>query len=201
MFVAIASPGDELSYLLFKHPARVQGFALPMGQATVWYPRADSAVTEAALLVDVDATALARSQRFRVDGFELGHYVNDRAYAASSLLAVAIARVFASALRGQDPAERPGAAGAERDLALHLPSVRARGGAAEVNELFGPLGWDVAAVATLPGCVDLRLTGRTTLQRALSQLYVLLPVLDRAKHYWVGEAEVDKLLRHAEGWL
>jgi 3' terminal RNA ribose 2'-O-methyltransferase Hen1 len=32
-------------------------------------------------------------------------------------------------------------------------------------------------------------------------LYVLIPVLDDEKHYWVGSDEVEKLLRHGEGWL
>jgi len=30
---------------------------------------------------------------------------------------------------------------------------------------------------------------------------VLIPVLDDAKHYWVGEAEIEKLLARGEGWL
>src|SRR5579864_142306 len=30
---------------------------------------------------------------------------------------------------------------------------------------------------------------------------VLISVLDDDKHYWVGDAEVEKLLRHGEGWL
>lgn len=36
---------------------------------------------------------------------------------------------------------------------------------------------------------------------ALSHLYVLIPVLDNDKHYWVGDNEVAKLLRRGEGWL
>ena len=39
------------------------------------------------------------------------------------------------------------------------------------------------------------------MQDLLSHLYVLIPVLDDDKHYWVGDEEVDKLLRHGEGWL
>ena len=35
----------------------------------------------------------------------------------------------------------------------------------------------------------------------LTHLYVLVPVLDDEKHYWVGDDEVEKLLRHGEGWL
>ena len=39
------------------------------------------------------------------------------------------------------------------------------------------------------------------LSDALSHLYVLLPVLDADKHYWVGHDEIDKLMRAGEGWL
>jgi 3' terminal RNA ribose 2'-O-methyltransferase Hen1 len=35
----------------------------------------------------------------------------------------------------------------------------------------------------------------------LSHLYVLVPVLDNRKHYWIEQAEIDKLLRHGQGWL
>jgi SAM-dependent methyltransferase len=201
VFLTIESPGDELSYLLFKHPDRVQSFELPVGRATVFYPRADQAVTEVALLVEVDTMGLARSKRFKVSGFELGHHINDRAYAASSLLAVALGRVFRSAMVGRDALERPGAAGRPRRLTIHLPSVRSRGGTALVRELFEPLGWTVEATETVPTCVDVELRGQLTLADALSQLYVLLPVLDDAKHYWVGEAEIDKLVRYGGDWL
>jgi 3' terminal RNA ribose 2'-O-methyltransferase Hen1 len=39
------------------------------------------------------------------------------------------------------------------------------------------------------------------LQDLLRHLYVLIPVLDDDKHYWVGDDEVNKLLRHGEQWL
>jgi SAM-dependent methyltransferase len=201
VFLTVASPGDELSYLLFKHPGRVQAFDLAVGRAWVFYPRADAEATEAALLVDVDSAALARSKRFRVSGFELAHHVNDRAYAASSLLAVALGRVFRSAMAGSDPADRPGAADRPRQLTIHLPSVRSRGGAPLVRQLFEPLGWAADAVEAVPTCVDLRLSGVARLSTALSQLYVLLPTLDDSKHYWVAEAEIDKVVRHGRDWL
>jgi 3' terminal RNA ribose 2'-O-methyltransferase Hen1 len=43
--------------------------------------------------------------------------------------------------------------------------------------------------------------GTLPLQTLLTHLYVLIPVLDNDKHYWVGDDEVEKLLRHGEGWL
>jgi 3' terminal RNA ribose 2'-O-methyltransferase Hen1 len=39
------------------------------------------------------------------------------------------------------------------------------------------------------------------LSELLTHMYVLIPVLDDQKHYWVGDDEVEKLLRHGEGWL
>src|SRR4029078_11461070 len=45
------------------------------------------------------------------------------------------------------------------------------------------------------------LAGTCRLQDLLAHLYVLIPVLDDEKHYWVGDEEVEKLLRHGEGWL
>ena len=47
----------------------------------------------------------------------------------------------------------------------------------------------------------MRLTSESRLRDLLAHLYVLLPVLDDDKHYWVGDDEVDKLLRFGEGWL
>jgi 3' terminal RNA ribose 2'-O-methyltransferase Hen1 len=198
VFLTIAAAGDELSYLLFKHPGRVQRFELPMGQATLWYPVADAEQCQVALLVDVDGAELGKS-KLRFDRFDLGSYINDRAYAASSLLAVAIARVFGSALRGQDPVERPGAASVQRELRIRVPSVRARG-ELSVPELFEPLGYQLDAVEH-GEIVDLTLSGTLTLQQALAHLYVLLPVLDDSKHYWVSFAEIDKLERYADSWL
>jgi 3' terminal RNA ribose 2'-O-methyltransferase Hen1 len=46
-----------------------------------------------------------------------------------------------------------------------------------------------------------KLTGTARLSALLSHLYVLIPVLDDTKHYFVGEDEIDKLLRHGAGWL
>jgi RNA repair, ligase-Pnkp-associating, region of Hen1 len=40
-----------------------------------------------------------------------------------------------------------------------------------------------------------------TLKELLAHLYVLIPVLDDEKHYWIDEAEVEKLLRRGDPWL
>lgn len=216
---ATASPvmpdATDLGYLLHKHPGRVQRFDLPVGAATVFYPEASPERCTAALLLEADPVEQARGRRGRPT-WALGRYVSDRPYAGSSAHAVALGRVFATALRGRCDA-RPGLAGAELDLAVHVPAatVTAEGGAGDgpslAARLLEPLGWavDAAAVPLDPAVprwgdssvVDLRVAGRMTLARALSHLYVLLPVLEGSKHYWVSADEVDKLLRSAGGWL
>ena len=35
----------------------------------------------------------------------------------------------------------------------------------------------------------------------LTDVYVLLPVLDNRKHYWIGDPELEKLMAHGKGWL
>jgi 3' terminal RNA ribose 2'-O-methyltransferase Hen1 len=203
-------PATDLGYLLYKHPDRVQSFDLPVGTAHVCYPRADPDECTAALLLDVDPIDLVRGRRPGPADFALGQYVNDRPYVASSLLSVAIGTVFRSALRGRCDS-RPELARTPIPLRFELPAVPASGGADLVRRLFEPLGWQVDArpIALDPEFPEwgdsrylaLTLTGELRLADGLSHLYVLLPVLDDAKHYWVAEDEVDKLLRAGGSWL
>ena len=211
-------PATDLGYLLVKHPDRVHSFDVPTGTAHVLYPEVGEQRCTAALLLDVDPQKLAGRSRGKAvapESFTLGRFVNDRPYAASSLLAAALAKVFRSALRG-DSKDRPELAAAELPLQIRVPVLRCRGGADLAAGLFAPLGWSVtatpiplddpAADAAHPLAgdspyVELTLTGTLRLADALNHLYVLLPVLDDAKHYWVAPDEIDKLLRAGEGWL
>ncbi|MEW2156157.1 3' terminal RNA ribose 2'-O-methyltransferase Hen1 [Streptomyces sp. NPDC007189] len=221
MFLTISTRGDaahpatDLGYLLHKHPDKAQKFSTSYGTAHVFYPEADDRCCTAALLLEVDTLALVRRGKGKGRGgapdAALAQYVNDRPYAASSLLAVALSGVFSSALRGVCAA-RPELPGRARPLRIQVPALPARGGPELVRRLFEPLGWSVTADpvpldAEFPEWGDSRYVGlvlqsRTlTVAEALRHLYVLLPVLDDAKHYWVSSEEVDKLLRAGEGWL
>ncbi|UQA92596.1 3' terminal RNA ribose 2'-O-methyltransferase Hen1 [Streptomyces halobius] len=207
-------PATDLGFLLHKHPDKAQQFSTSYGTAHVLYPEAEAERCTAALLLEVDPIALVRRGRGKGRGgapdSALGQYVNDRPYAASSLLAVALRSVFASAMKGQCPA-RPELAEQALPLRIEVPVLPARGGAELVRKLFQPLGWTVLAEPlpldeTFPEWGDSRyvrlvLDGKRRLADALRHLYVLLPVLDDAKHYWVAPDEVDKLLRAGEGWL
>jgi 3' terminal RNA ribose 2'-O-methyltransferase Hen1 len=203
------SPATDLGYLLGKHPQRAQSFDVGFGQAHVFYPEASAECCTAALFVEVDALALVRRRRGQAppDAYA---YVNDRPFAASSFLAVALAQVFRSALSGRCK-ERPELAEAVWPWVIRLPVVNAPGDRSMVQRLFGPLGYDVSHIdapldtqfpdwGTGP-YVDLTLTGQGRLQDVLAHLYVLIPVLDDAKHYWFGSDELEKLLKHGGGWL
>ncbi|QXE34208.1 3' terminal RNA ribose 2'-O-methyltransferase Hen1 [Streptomyces sp. GMY02] len=221
MFLTISTtgtperPATDLGFLLHKHPDRAQTFSTAHGTAHVLYPEASAERCTAALLLEVDPVALVRRGRGKGRGgapdAALAQYVNDRPYAASSLLAVALSTVFKSALRGVCAA-MPERAASPLPLRIEIPAVPARGGAELVGKLFGPLGW--TSVEARPVALDERfpqwgesrythlvLEGELRLADALRQLYVLLPVLDDAKHYWVAPDEVDKLLRAGDGWL
>jgi len=201
----------DLGFLLHKNPARVQSFEVSTGTAHVFYPEATDTRCTAALLLEVDPVGLVRGRKGPAgEGFSLGQYVNDRPYAASSMLAVALVRVFKTAMAGRCDA-RPELAASAVPLEVHVPVLPCRGGPELARGLFEPLGWQVSAAPialdeTFPGWgdsryVDLRLTGTLRLAEALNHLYVLLPVLDDSKHYWVSTDEVDKLIRAGGGWL
>ena len=204
-------PATDLGFLLHKNPARPQSFDLAFGRAHVLYPESGDERCTVALLLDVDPVGLVRNRRGPAgEGFVLEQYVNDRPYVASSFLSVAIAQVFGSALAGTSR-ERPELAQTAIPLIAKISVLPCRGGEDLLRRLFEPLGYNVEA-AQHPldeqfadwgdgpyFSVELRHT--MELHRLLSHLYVLIPVLDNDKHYWIGDDEVAKLLRHGESWL
>jgi len=206
------APATDLGFLLHKHPDRVHDVSLPFGVARVVYPEASEQRCTAALLVDVDPVGLVRGRKGGPRGRDasLERYVNDRPYAASSFLSVALGRAFGTGLSGRSK-DRPDLVDAVLPFEAHLPVLPCRGGEEVLRRLFEPLGYVVTATeipldATFPEWgpsvyFDVRLAGMLRSQELLQHLFVLLPVLDDDKHYWVGEEEIEKLLRHGGDWL
>lgn len=202
-------PATDLGYLLYKHPARVQAFDLAFGTAHVFYPEATTERCTAALLLDIDPVGLIR-RTAKNSGFALAQYVNDRPYAASSFLSVAINQIYGTALAGTCR-DRPQLAAMPLPLEATVAVVPSRGGADLLTRLFAPLGYELTLVrhpldAQFPEWGNshyytVTLQAHVRLQDLLSHLYVLIPVLDNDKHYFVGTEEVEKLLRHGADWL
>ena len=198
-------PATDLGYLLHKNPARCQSFELPFGVAHVFYPETTGSRCTVAMLLEVDPVGLVRG-----GGRTLKEYVNDRPYAASSFLSVAISRVFGTAMRGRSK-ERSELALTPLPLSAGVSVLPCREGEDFLRRLFEPLGYSVRAERhpldeEFPEWGESRyftveLAGEVRLQDLLSHLYVLVPVFDDDKHYWVGDEEVEKLLRRGGDWL
>jgi len=203
-------PATDLGFLLHKNPDRLQTFNMSFGQAHVFYPNANERECTAALLLDVDAVALVRGQRGQSGARTLAQYVNDRPYVASSFLSVAIADVFSTAMGGRSK-ERQELAEAALPLTARLDVVPCRGGEGFLRRLFEPLGYEVTAEAypldeLFPDWgqshyFSVTLGATVRLCDLLTHLYVLIPTLDAAKHYAIGDAEVQKLIDKGQGWL
>lgn len=205
------APATDLGYLLHKNPFRAHAFDLTFGKAHVFYPEVESDRCTAALLLEVDPIGLVRGRRGAAgEGRTLEHYVNDRPYVASSFLSVAIGEVFGTALSGRSK-ERPELASRELPLEARLSVLPCRGGEAFLRRLFEPLGYRVSAQQHAldekhadwgpSRYFTVTIAGTRRLSDLLAHLYVLVPVLDDDKHYWVGDEEVEKLVRRGEGWL
>jgi 3' terminal RNA ribose 2'-O-methyltransferase Hen1 len=202
-------PATDLGYLLHKHPDRLQSFDLSFGKAHVFYPEVNEETTTAALLLDVDPVGMVRRKN-RNQSFLLGHYVNDRPYVASSFLSVAISQVFGSALAGRCK-DRPELVEMPIPLSARLDVLPVRGGEDVLHRLFEPLGYTVDALRhpldeQFPQWGEspyfsVTIRGLKTLSELLTHLYVLVPVFDNQKHYFVGEDEMEKLLSKGDGWL
>jgi 3' terminal RNA ribose 2'-O-methyltransferase Hen1 len=202
-------PANDLGYLLHKHPERFQSFDMSFGKAHVFYPEVAAERCSACLLLDVDPVGMVRG-RSPDRSFLLAQYVNDRPYVASSFLSVAISQVFGSALQGRCK-DRPELAATAIPLTARIDVLPVRGGERFLRGVFEPLGYEVEADRypldeRFPEWGDspyfsVTIRKTTTLADLLAHLYVLVPVFDNRKHYFVGEDEIEKLLAKGEGWL
>ncbi|MEM6551080.1 MAG: 3' terminal RNA ribose 2'-O-methyltransferase Hen1 [Planctomycetota bacterium] len=203
----------DLGYLLHKHPDKVQAFSLSYGQAHVFYPECSAGRCTACLLLDIDPVGLVRNRRGPSgEGRSLEQYVNDRPYVASSFLSVALTKVYGSALAGRCT-DKPDLVDSPLDLTIKIDVVPCRGAGdgQVICDLFKPLGYEVETIRhsldeKFPQWGEgpyfsVTLRAKKPLAEVLTHLYVLLPVLDNDKHYWVDKDEVEKLLKRGEGWL
>jgi 3' terminal RNA ribose 2'-O-methyltransferase Hen1 len=202
-------PANDLGYLLHKHPERFQSFDLTFGKAHVYYPEVSGDRCTACLLLDIDSVGMVRGKS-PDQSFLLAQYVNDRPYTASSFMSVAISQVFGSALQGRCK-DRPELATTAIPLSARIDVLPVRGGERFLRAVFEPLGYEVEAVRypldeRFPDWGEspyysATIHKTTTLAELLTHLYVLIPVFDGRKHYWVGDDEMEKLLAKGEGWL
>jgi len=202
-------PATDLGFLLHKNPERVHEVQLGFGKAIMFYPEATDARCTFALALDIDPVALVRGKG-KGDAGLIDQYVNDRPYAASSFLAVAMVKALRNAIGGSSK-ERQELADTAIPLEARVLPLPIRGSEDLIERLFRPLGYEIgiepiALDSDWPDwgpspyvALDLKATCR--LRDLLAHLYVLIPVLDKRKHYFVNSHELDKLLEKGAGWL
>lgn len=199
-------PATDIGYLLHKNPAGLQSFEQSFGTVHVFYPVAEEERCQVCVLLDVDPVGLVRGRGER----SLDQYVNDRPYVASSFLSVALNKLFSTAMNGRSK-ERQELVETPLPLKATIAVVPSRGGENLLHRLFEPLGYAVTATRhpldeQFESWGDgpyytLTIEQKLPLRKLLQHLYVLVPVLDNDKHYWVGEDEIEKLLARGESWL
>jgi len=205
-------PATDLGFLLHKHPDKFQSVKLSHGQAHVFYSEATNEKATICLLLDIDPISLVKGVRnLSGKGFALGHYVNDRPYVSSSFMSVAIVKAFSTALNGKCT-NKPELVDVEIPFEVKISVVSApKGGALLIRKLFEPLGYELTIERHQldekfeawgdSKYYTVQLKNKIKTKDLLSHLYVLLPVLDNDKHYYVSENEIDKLVSKGEGWL
>ena len=195
-----APDATDLGYLVHKHPDRLHARDVGFGTARVFFPEASFERCTMALAVEVDAVGLARGS-LRDEG-----YVTDRPYVAGSLLSVALTRTLGSALAGQC-SERAERVEERMPIVATLAAVHLPGGEGIVRKVFEPLGYSVefrwmdGEADAPPSVATVTLRGEQPVRDLLRHIFILGPVIDGSKHYYVGVDEVDKLVRHGAGWL
>ena len=213
MLLTISYTGEntqDLGYLLHKNPYRAQQFELNFGKAYVFYPEVSDEKTTMAMVLDIDPIDLARGKQGAGGQGGLFDYVNDRPYVASSFMCTALSTVFSTAMKGRCD-KRPELVRTPLDLTATIYNLPCRGSSDFAKEVFEPLGYEVSMETRVldeefpewgdSSYIDLTIRGKVCLSELLNHLYVLIPVFDKQKHYWVTKDDIDKLFDHGADWI
>ncbi|MFC4100784.1 3' terminal RNA ribose 2'-O-methyltransferase Hen1 [Paenibacillus xanthanilyticus] len=199
---------NMLSHLLAKNPNNLYEREEKGAKVRLVYTVCDEQRTEAVLHVSPDPIELVKGSP---DSYDITQYINDREFVTSSLFCTYIRPSLGTALNGKPKETFAEWVSHKFALTLSFGPVASNLPEPVVEQLFASLGYEVEqerGEADYPFALKHRssvryitLRGRQTLQTALRQLFILMPVLDDYKHYFIGEAEVEKLERYGEGWL
>lgn len=188
-----------ISHLLAKNPDNIYERNEKGHLVRFVYHTMTDTELDATFFVTPDPLALVQHEK----AYDITHYINDRAHAVSTIFLSFIRKAIGTALNG-----KPKEAYA-RYVAIPYPFTFEIGPVAtalsdeEIRALWEPLGYSIAieAISEQQRARFLKLTGETTLQKALQQLFVLIPVMDDYKHFFIDEAEKERIERYGKGWL
>lgn len=197
-----------VSHLLAKNPLNIYDRVDKGVRVRMVYTAATENETEVLIHAEPDPVDLVRGTP---DGYDITQYINDREFVTSSLFCSYIRAALGTALNGKPKEDYVQWVNHAFELELKFGPVASDLPDKVVEELFSPLGYSVSVErGELSYSFDLKnrstvrhiiLRGRNTVQHALRQLFLLIPVLDNYKHYFISEDEIDKIKRYGEGWL
>ena len=211
MQLTIRATGDNVkavSYLLAKNPNNLyernhKGHAVRM-----FYSLFTDTVLELTVFVTPDPLTLMQQSS---NAYDITHYINDREFAVSSIFTSLIRSAFGTALNGQPKENYVQWVNQPFLFDFGIGPVVTDLSDEKIRRLFEPLGYEVGIeygetnyafqMKVKSTARYLTLTGNVTLQKGLQQLFVLIPVLDNYKHYFIDENEIEKIKRYGEGWL
>lgn len=199
---------NALSYLLAKNPYNPYERQQKGHTVRLFYNEFSDTVTEVTVFITPDPLELVRNDSASND---ITHYINDREFAVSSIFTSLIRSALGTALNGQPKEEYVQWVNHPFAMTFEFGPVASSLSDVELHELFEPLGYQVTItrpaldysfrIKEKSSARSIRLQGNETLQNGLRQLFVLIPVIDNYKHYFIDEREIEKLERYGEGWL
>lgn len=205
---AIGENSRVISYLLSKNPSNLYDRDEKGSRVRLVYTAFTEEETEILIYVTPDPVELVRNSP---NTFDITQYINDREFAVSSLFCSYIKSALATALNGKPKEEFIKWVDYKFNLVLGFGPVASDLPDAVIESIFTHLGYEVNIER---GLTDysfqlksrssvryITLTGHQTLQNAMRHLFILIPVMDNYKHYYMDKSEVDKLERYGAGWL
>lgn len=205
---ASGADAGVISHLLAKNPLNIYDRVDKGVRVRMVYTTATENETEVLIHAEPDPVDLVRGTP---DGYDITQYINDREFVTSSLFCSYIRGALGTALNGKPKEDYVQWVGHTFELELTFGPVASDLPDRVVEELFSSLGYAVSMErGELSYSFNLKnkstvrhiiLRGRNTVQHALRQLFLLIPVLDNYKHYFISEDEIDKIKRYGEGWL
>lgn len=211
MYLTIKATGEHasmISHLLAKNPHNLYDRTEKGARVRLVYTSFQPQDTEAMLFVTPDPIELVKGTP---DHYDITQYINDRELAVSSLFCSYIRPALGTALNGKPKADYIDWVDYRFTLQMTFGPVASDLPDHVIESLFQPLGYEVQIErGEIDYSFDLKnrstvrhiqISGQQTLQQMLRQLYILIPVLDNYKHYYINEDEIERLRRYGEGWL
>lgn len=211
MQLTIQASGDNvqtISYLLAKNPNNLYERNHKDHLVRIFYSKFTETELEVTIFVTPDPIELLKNNS---NSYDITHYINDREFAVSSIFCSFIRSALGTALNGQPKEEHLKWVNHPFSFNFEFGPVVSSLSDEKLMNLFEPIGYEVTIsrpeieysfpIKTKSSARYLSIKGMKTLQEGLRHLFVLIPVIDNYKHYYIDEKEIEKLERYGEGWL